>query len=93
MSPEQESKLTRIKNFPCKFLTKKFTCNLEPRSRGLPIIIEEQSTSPVAANEELEKRYAEWLQRMSVFEVNLPDYRPAGGDPDVKRSILYKALV
>jgi hypothetical protein len=30
---------------------------------------------------------------MSIFEVNLPDYRSAGGDPEVKRSILFKALI
>jgi hypothetical protein len=93
MSPEQESKLIPIQNFPCKLMTKKLTINLEPRPRGLPTIIEEHSTSPVGGNEELQKCYAEWLQRMSIFEVNIPDYRSAGGDPEVKRSILFKALI
>jgi len=32
-------------------------------------------------------------KKLGLFDVNIPEYRPAIGDPDLKRHILYKAIV
>ena len=57
------------------------------------MIIEEKSTTPVGYSEKDPARFEEWAKKLSIYDVNIPEFKSANGDPDLKRQILYKAIV